>query len=204
MAVYITSYLLPSTSQAKFLLEDKYLRGGFQVMATAADMHAMHNLNKKKGMLVAVTDEDGKLYRLQSDNSFKEADLETNARMKRHTITLEPGNVVKDTFFDLTIPMGRTVMLLNVVSNLANIQIDCHQTAARNDENPYRFVSKSSRLADTGTSEMDNGDTLHRRRFSFLSNLDNPTTPDAHWRIHNNNAVDVIPVITVDYLIMET
>jgi hypothetical protein len=203
MATFINSFLRPATPQAKYLLEDIYLKGGMQVAPTVEYMNEMHNAKRKSGMFVVVQEGGNQLYQLQADNTFQVANLSQNAGVLRQTIALAPGPLNADQSIDLEAIMGKTVMLLDVSVNIANIQIDCHQTVARNDENPYRFVSQSSRLSDTGTSEDVKGVSVRKRRFSFLANGDNPVTNAAHWRIRNNNAVAVTPIINVSFITLE-
>ena len=203
MATFISSFLRPATPQAKYLLEDVYLKGGMQVAPDAVFMNDMHLAKRKTGMLVVVQDEDNQLYQLGSDNVFRVADFSKNAGVVRKTTLIEPGPLTADQTIDMLVPMGKTVMLLDVSVNHANIQIDSHQTAARNDENPYRFVSKTNRLADTGTSEDATGALVRKRRFSFLASGEAIPTADTYWRIRNNNAVEVSPIISVTYIVLE-
>lgn len=68
MPVYFESFMLPAFSQLPFLLEDKYLRGGFQSLNTLADRDGMHVARKKAGMLVYIK-ETSSYYQLSDDLS---------------------------------------------------------------------------------------------------------------------------------------
>lgn len=205
MPVFPTSFFVPPSSSVPFLLEDIYVRGGFRVVSTLADRDEIHNFSRKEGMWVVVQ-EDNTIYELAggtANANWRPVEMNKYALPSRNTLSVEPGPVQPDSYIDVTLPAGRTLMLLDVTANMANIQIDCHQTAARNDENPYRFVSKTSRLSDTGITVLEDGSELKKRRFSFLANAENPSTDETYWRIWNQNSVEVTPVISVKYIVLE-
>ena len=66
MPVQFSSFLLPRNGNTWFLLEDKYLKGGFQVCADTAARNAINPANLKAGQLV-VTQNDNRLWQLQAD-----------------------------------------------------------------------------------------------------------------------------------------
>lgn len=68
MPVFLQSFLLPSFPQLPFLLEDKYLRGGFQSLTTLVERDDMHIVKKKPGMLVYVK-ETSAYYQMSDDLS---------------------------------------------------------------------------------------------------------------------------------------
>lgn len=56
MALYLSSFLLPASAGVPFLLEDKYLRGGFRILSTVAERDAIPTAARKVGMRVLVAD----------------------------------------------------------------------------------------------------------------------------------------------------
>lgn len=66
MPISMSAFLLPSNASVPFLVEDIYVKGGFQVKTAFADLAKIHPFAKKVGMLVHVI-EDNKIYQLQPD-----------------------------------------------------------------------------------------------------------------------------------------
>ena len=66
MPVFMESFMQPAFPQLPFLMEDKYLRGGFQSLDTLDDRDTMHPIKKKAGMLVYVK-ETSSYYQLSDD-----------------------------------------------------------------------------------------------------------------------------------------
>ena len=68
MPIFVASSLAPKNGGTFFLLDDRSLRGGFQIRNTFIDRDDISSINKKEGMLVLVL-EDHKIYQLGSDLS---------------------------------------------------------------------------------------------------------------------------------------
>lgn len=66
MPVFLQSFMTPAFPQLPFLMEDKYLRGGFQSLNTLEDRDTMHVIKKKPGMLVYIK-ETSSYYQLSDD-----------------------------------------------------------------------------------------------------------------------------------------
>lgn len=66
MPLILSSYLIPANGNSWFLLEDKYVKGGYQVVADTLARDAILSSNRKAGMLV-YTQADGKTWRLNAD-----------------------------------------------------------------------------------------------------------------------------------------
>jgi hypothetical protein len=66
MPVQLSSFLLPRNGNTWFVLEDKYLKGGLQVVANQAVRDSINPINLKSGQLV-VTQDDNRLWQLQPD-----------------------------------------------------------------------------------------------------------------------------------------
>ena len=66
MPITLTAFLKPANGNTFFLLEDVYLKGGYQVVATSTARDAILPSNRKAGMLVFVQT-DSSLWQLGSD-----------------------------------------------------------------------------------------------------------------------------------------
>lgn len=67
MPLFPSSFFIPPSS-VPFLVEDKYVRGGYICIADATARDALHMAIRKKGMIV-VTQDDGKSWTLRSGTS---------------------------------------------------------------------------------------------------------------------------------------
>ncbi len=65
MPINLSTFLQPPAGNTFYLLEDKYLKGGYQVVANVTDRDAINFNNRKQGMLV-YTIGDGKTWRLNA------------------------------------------------------------------------------------------------------------------------------------------
>lgn len=68
MPISMSAFLLPSNTAVPFLVEDIYVKGGFQVKSTFAELAKIHPFAKKVGMLAYVIADD-KIYKLQPDKT---------------------------------------------------------------------------------------------------------------------------------------
>lgn len=76
MPVMMNSFLLPISPALPFLLEDKLIKGGMQCLENASEMNNMHVAKRKVGMLVSISSEGGKTYKLQADKkTWEEANF---------------------------------------------------------------------------------------------------------------------------------
>lgn len=72
MPVVMTSFLVPPNGvNVPFLLEDRYLRGGFRVVNLLTDRDSIHPMARRPGMLVHVIENDV-LYKLLPNNTWAE------------------------------------------------------------------------------------------------------------------------------------
>lgn len=104
---------------------------------------------------------------------------------------------------DFTITMGKTVMLLTTTLSHVDLRLEAHSTAARNDSNPYKFISATGRLSDDGTSVLEDQSIQYNRRYAFLANLSETPTTSIYWRIVNQGSTAVTPVLNINYLVLE-
>lgn len=70
MPIYPTSFFIPPQG-VPFIVEDKYVRGGYRVLATIAERDAIATASRKEGMLVRCQD-DGNIWELKggTTNTF--------------------------------------------------------------------------------------------------------------------------------------
>ena len=66
MPVQLSSFLVPRNGNTWYLLEDIYLKGGFQVVADTATRDLINNANRKAGMIV-YTQFDKLMWQLSAD-----------------------------------------------------------------------------------------------------------------------------------------
>jgi len=66
MPVTVTSFLIPVGGASWFILEDKYLRGGYRVVANTTERDNIHINSKKPGMVVYIQS-TGELQKLDTD-----------------------------------------------------------------------------------------------------------------------------------------
>jgi len=105
MPLYPTSFFIPPAG-VPFILEDKYMRGGYRVLATLAERDAIAVAARKAGMIVRVT-EDNTLYELVggTGNAFwKPIDLMKYIKLGAPIILSEDGSLTLDlgSSFNLT------------------------------------------------------------------------------------------------------
>ena len=203
MPVQLASFLIPKNGNTWFVVEDKFIKGGMQVVASAEARDAINPINMKPGMLV-VTQSDNKLWQLQADSSswveFSPDAGGASAGRKSATYTaagLQPGSVA-----DFVLPMGKTVLVLTLkVSTPCMVQ--CFSTAGRGESNPYTFVATADHLEDDGSSLMTDGTILRGRRYSIFSNLEVEESIDQFFRISNAGQSTISATLDIEYIVTE-
>lgn len=206
MAIQVASFLIPKNGNTWFVVEDKFIKGGLQVVASAEARDAINPINMKPGMLV-VTQSDNKLWQLQADSSSwvefspgPSGDGGASAGRKPATYTaagLQPGSVA-----DFVLPMGKTVLVLTLkVSTPCMVQ--CFSTAERSESNPYTFVATADHLEDDGSSLMTDGTILRGRRYSIFSNLEVEESIDQFFRISNAGQSTISVTLDIEYIVTE-
>lgn len=308
MPLYPTSFFLPPAS-VPFLIEDKYVRGGFMTVPNAAARDAMHVALRKKYMIV-ITQDDGLMWTIGASTSvWLPVNLAYNVKFGEEftidndgnvilanaasatpgqvlTVTAEgktvwataPGasagtlpdestgtdgsvltivggvwaaatpappvplpeassgdegdilkivNGVWETAenpiyaplrtthnqvapaiaaaaqYDFVVPMGKTCFVLELSVSHVNLRVEAHSTAARNDTNPYTFISSTGRLTDDGSTVMVDLTVIYGRRYAIVSNADATLSNNIYWRIKNVGSVSVTPTVNMKYLTIE-
>jgi hypothetical protein len=62
MAYEFVDYIKPQGESKFYILEDKFIKGGFHIVDTKSELDSLDPTIMKKGMLVAVNEEDGAIY----------------------------------------------------------------------------------------------------------------------------------------------
>lgn len=201
MAIQVASFLIPKNSNTWFVLEDKFIKGGLQVVPSATDRDAINPINMKPGMLV-VTQSDNKLWQLQSDSLWKEftsgASSTTGRKFERYTSS----GIVASGVADFVLPLGKTVLILKL-SVSAPCIVQCFSTAGRGESNPYTFAATADHLEDDGSTLMTDGTILRGRRYSIFSNLEVENSIDQFFRISNAGTSTISVVLDIDYIVIE-
>lgn len=200
MPINISSFLLPRQGSKYFLLEDIYLRGGFQVHLDHEARDAIPETSRKFGMLV-FTQDDKKLWQLDEDMvtwaEFKvggDDGGEGEDPKPRQTVEHTIAEIPPQSYGDFSLPMGNGVIVYALRVS-APCQLEVHETKERIDGNPYRFIATEEQLYDDGTSVMEDGTIVRNRRYSIWANMDAEPNGDIHFRILNPS--DDMTTVTV-------
>lgn len=194
-----TSFFLPASDAIPYLMEDKYLRGGYRSVVDNAARDAIHPAARKPGMQVYVA-ATGKTWTFGQDNTWEES----KGSQSREFFQFAPSSpVAAGASVDFVVPSGKTALILKLVSSAVDITIEAHSTPARNDANPYTFVAFAGHLQDDGSSKLDDGTTQFNRRYAVVSNLESEPGTDTFWRLINNRSVSETPTIDIFFLTVE-
>ena len=204
MAISLASYLVPKNGNTWFLLEDKYFKGGLQVVSNLMQRDAINVVNRKAGMLV-VTQEDNKVWQLALDLitwiEFKTGGAAAVQAVRKTTVFVAP-QVMPGEYLDFALPLGKSVLIHSLsVDKLC--QVKAYETPDRLDTNPYNFISALDHLVDDGSTLMSDGTVLRGRRYSVLTNQEVVSSIDIYFRITNTGAVVTDITLTLIHLTLE-
>lgn len=207
MPIYLASSILPRNGNSYFLMDDVYLRGGFQVRVDAADRDSIMAMNRKAGMLV-LTQDDGKIWVLQPDLTSWE-ELKTGVggvggvAGARQTATHTTIPLNNDQWDDFSLALGKTITLINLSVD-RECMVEIFGTPTRMELNPYKFVATKKHLSDDGTTFLSDGTQIYGRRYSILSNVETTPTNQLYFRLYNPGlaAPDGI-TLNLEYLLLE-
>lgn len=210
MPINIAAYLQPRNATnpnpalrgTYYLLEDIYLKGGFQVRDNIADRDSINPLNLKQGQLV-LTKDTGTLWTLNADlTSWAELKLGGGASAARKTITYVSDEIKVKGFKAFALPLGNTVIIqkLEVTTPL---MVEAFETVNMTDSNPYTFIPTSEHLSDDGATLLANGDTVKNRRYTILTNQDDPPSSNIYFRLTNNTEIATATTLTIQYVSLE-
>lgn len=201
MPLYMSSFLLPASAGVPYLLEDKYVRGGYRCVATLAERDAIRTTERKAGMRVFVA-ENTKTYTVNPGALTTWVEV-TTSPVRQSIQYVAPSALANNASVDFILPLGKSAMIIKLAASAPGIEIQCHSTAARNDTNPYTFLSYTGHLQDDGSSKLDNDEIEYNRRYSMVCNLEPTPTSDTYWRVINKSGASLTPTIDVVYLTVE-
>lgn len=121
----------------------------------------------------------------------------------RETQQYSSGLIDAGGFENFMINMGKTTTILNLTVNQGYCQLQAFSTTARNDTNPYTFVAVPTHLTDDGTTTLTDGTVIKGRRYTILSNLEDPVRDKIYWTITNTGTVSQQYIIDITYIRME-
>ncbi|SBV38446.1 hypothetical protein BN7874_247 [Phage NCTB] len=115
------------------------------------------------------------------------------------TEQIESGGVHE---FSLT-NIGKTIMMLKLELNAFDIKVEGFTNINYDDNNPFTFISSPARFVDEGITDLSDGTQDFRRRFSFMSNLDEAVSSTLYFRFTNMGDAPATPKMTLTYLVLE-
>lgn len=204
MPIQIPTFLVPRNANTFYLLDDKYLRGGFQVRADHNDRNSIPVGNRKAGMLV-YTQNDQKLWSLTPDLSTWEAASLGGSGAglgERSTQTYVIPELQPNGFHDFQIEAGKTIIVHKLGISIP-MMVQAYSKPTRNDENPFTFLATSDHLLDDGTTLMSDGSVMKNRRYSILSNEEDPAVPIIYFRVTNTEQIASGATLTITYVALE-
>lgn len=185
----------PALRGTYFLMEDIYLKGGYQIRETHQDRDEINVLNRKSGMWVR-TQSDGVIWELQDDLvSWQPVSFGSSGgpglgkrKIYRYTTPVLQQNEYHDVtvFEDLS-----TALVLRLFVDVPCV-VEIHSTAQRNDSNPYRFIATAEKLEDDGISQLEEASVIKHRRFSIIANLEDPPALGMFCRIFGTELSSVV------------
>jgi hypothetical protein len=113
-------------------------------------------------------------------------------------------SILPGDFEEMTIELGKTVTLLRVIVDVPDVQVQAFSTPARDDTNPYTFVSSGTHLEDDGSTTDASLNVTYGRRYTILSNLEDVPTPNLYWKITNTGVTATVCTLKILYLVMES
>lgn len=201
MPVTLISNIIPPNNNTFFMVEDLFLKGGYQVREDVVDRDNIDPLNRKAGMAV-FTQNDSKLWILQSDLvSWLEFSSSGSGAQSRIVNIQTSPEILPGDIWDFQVPLGlgSVAVLLRLEVSLP-CAIEIHSTPQRNDSNPFKFIGITGHLKDDGSTLMSDGSVVKGRRYSILASLEDPVRNEAFGRMINLGLEPIQVTITMDLL----
>lgn len=203
MAVQLSSFLVPKGGNKWYILEDRYLLGGLQVVADEAERDAIEVDNRKAGMIVVVQT-TGKMYQLENSmvswREFQVGGAAGNTRQKAEYLI---ENLAANDSTEFSLDLGRTALIIQLEVDTP-CTIEAFGTSAKDETNPYKFVAVSDHLADDGSTILPDGSVWHGRRYSTFVNLEDGNATDIYFRVKNTDSFEKNIVLTVQFIPLES
>lgn len=192
----------PALRGTYYLLEDTYLKGGYQIRANNADRDGINKLNLKAGMLV-LTQDSGTIWQLGTDLiTWSALQLGGGSSLNRQFKTYETGEIAAKAQEKFYLEIGSCV-LLQSLSVSVPMTVEAFETSDYTDTNPYTFIPTDSHLSDDGSTLLANGEVVYNRRYTILTSQDSPKSDKIYFRITNNSDIASATTLTIQYLTLE-
>lgn len=202
MAIQVSSFIVPKGGNKWYVLEDKYLKGGLQVVASNAERDAIEVDNRKAGMLVVVQS-NGKLYQLETSlTSWREFQVGGGSPV-RQTVQYTTGVLAADASKFFALNMGRSAIVFSLSVDTP-CTVEAFSDINRNESNPYKFVATSDHLKDDGSTLMSDGTVLRGRRYTILANMEDGNSGDIYFKITNSDVLEKNINLSVQFLPIES
>lgn len=204
MAIQVTSFLVPKGGNRWYVLEDKYIKGGLQVVADIAERDGIDEENRKAGMIVVVQT-DGKMYQLESSlTSWREFSTggAGGGSGIRQTVNYLIEELAGGSSTDFSLDMGRTNLIL-ALSVDTPCEIEAFGTSARDETNPYKFVATSDHLLDDGSTILPDGSVWRGRRYSTFVNMESGNSTEIYFRAKNTDEFPKNITLSIQFLPQE-
>jgi hypothetical protein len=204
MAIQVASFVVPKGGNKWYVLEDKFIKGGLQVVATTLERDAIEVDNRKAGMLVVVQ-ADGKLYQLETSlTSWREFAVGGGGGSPvRQTVQYATDILAAAASKFFSLAMGRSALIFKLSVDTPCI-VEAFSDSLRTETNPFRFVATSDHLVDDGSTLMSDGTVLRGRRYTILANLEEGNSGDIYFKITNNDATAKNINLSVQFLPIES
>lgn len=202
MAIQVTSFLIPKGGNKWYVLEDKYIRGGFQVVADEAERDAIEPDNRKAGMLVMVQ-ATNKIYQMETSlTSWREFQT-GGGNPVRQTAEYSTADLNPAGSESFSLSLGRTCLILGLSVDTP-CKVEAFGTAQRDESNPYVFIATSDHLEDDGSTALSDGTIYRGRRFTFLANMEDGGSTEIYFRITNTGSLSKNVNLKVQFLPLES
>jgi hypothetical protein len=112
---------------------------------------------------------------------------------------LLPGNK-----HDFALPdLGRSILMVRLEVNAAGLRVEGWTSIARDDRNPFTFISNNTLLVDEGIKVADDLTERKFRRYSFMSNQDDPINGTQYFTFTNETDGPITPRMSLTYVVLE-
>jgi len=159
MALYLSSFLLPASAGVPFLLEDKYLRGGFRILSTIAERDAIPTAARKIGMRVLVADDNLIEYTLAGGTA------NTDWVQSTYVPAEHSHGIDSITGLSAALSDKASVLHSHAVSEVTGLQTELEAKASLEHDHP---ISSVTGLVDALANKSD---TLHTHAVNDIDGL---------------------------------
>lgn len=223
MSLQITTDLIPAGGGTFYLLEDTYLKGGFSVRDSVADRDKIALSNLKVGQLV-LTVAESKIWKVKElvlqtrDNP----DVEEKATWEEfitngigggsgsggyapntrivavHTVE----NLAVDSEVEFDLEMASSSLVLKLETSRPT-HLLAYGTPAKDEVNPYEFISTEDHLADDGRQMLADGTIFRTRNYSIFANFEDPVTNKIYFTVKSVDETEGPVTITLTFVPIE-